>query len=305
MTYILSLPTSLPFYDALLGRSKALLAFLLRSFAVHCVNIMATEYTSLFGSAPLAQTPSISTSQITTPSTSTSQIATPPTTPPPSNIPFEKYVVDVNGDLYLEIGEAQYLNGGPCKRPMEFRVDSKALARASPVFMKMLYGSFAESKKPDEPGDRKWTIKLPDDNSLDMSTLIYIMHCKFDLVPLAMTIDGLYGIAVLTDKYDCTALVRPWIRSWLDTSGAHVSNTSLGNIRRVSWIAWEYGDQSLFEKVAKELIVHSVNSFPVIFNTSLEPNGLQGTYSQENMRIKIAKLTISDRFGGVTAPGSS
>lgn len=295
MTYILSLPTSLPFYDALLGRSQALLAFLLRSFAVHCVNIMAAEYTSLFGSAPLAQTPS----------TSTSQITTPPATPLPSNIPFEKYVVDVNGDLYLEIGEAQYLNGGPCKRPMEFRVDSKALARASPVFMKMLYGSFAESKKPDEPGDRKWTIKLPDDNSLDMSTLIYIMHCKFDLVPLAITIDGLYGIAVLTDKYDCTALVRPWIRSWLDTSGAHSSHTNAPTLRRISWIAWEYGDQNLFEKVAKALILYSVTSFPGIFHNSLEPNGLQGMYSQENMGINMVKLTISYRFGDITAPGSS
>lgn len=227
---------------------------------------MAAEYTSLFGSAPLAQTPS----------TSTSQITTPPATPLPSNIPFEKYVVDVNGDLHLEIGEAQYLNGGPCKRPIEFRVDSKALSRASPVFMKMLYGSFVESKKPDEPGDRKWTIKLPDDNSLDMSTLICIMHCKFDLVPLAITIDGLYGIAVLTDKYDCTALVRPWIRSWLDTSGAHSSHTNAPTLRRISWIAWEYGDQNLFEKVAKALILYSVTSFPGIFHNSLEPNGLQG-----------------------------
>ncbi|KAK7750172.1 hypothetical protein SLS62_007923 [Diatrype stigma] len=268
---------------------------------------MAEQNTSILGSAS-AEEPRASSSISTTDTATTPAPNAHPTTDKvkqPSQTPDQEIVckqalmlkqtielttVDPNGDLYLRVGQVTCQSSlwwhpgeeGPHDhtRTQEYRVDSRALSRTSPVFMKMLYGPFSESNKSSE--DEKWRVALPDDNVKAMGTLLDIMHCRFVKLPAitnAINLEHIYEIAVLTDKYDCTSLVRPWSSSWLGAASALVPKANISDLEMISWVAWEYGDQKLFEKVTKHMIIHlgGFSSY-CFFKHTLEPNGLSGMY---------------------------
>ncbi|KAI0477142.1 hypothetical protein GGR56DRAFT_691413 [Xylariaceae sp. FL0804] len=131
-----------------------------------------------------------------------------------------------------------------------FVVCSRALARASPVWKRMLYGGFAESQRRPASldssssssfdatttttttttsgggGGGHWTVELPEDDAGAMATLLHIVHGRFGQLPRwagcadarcggAIPTAALYRLAVLTDRYDLAGALRPWARAWL------------------------------------------------------------------------------------------
>ncbi|KAH6845568.1 hypothetical protein B0I37DRAFT_188465 [Chaetomium sp. MPI-CAGE-AT-0009] len=112
-------------------------------------------------------------------------------------------VFDPRGDLRLVVGADQVV----------FQVCSRALARSSPVWEKMLYGSFAEGKAQQEGCD--WEIPLPEDRPEGLRTLCVVVHSKFDELPLEITHDELRYLTVLADKYDMTSSLKPFWRNWV------------------------------------------------------------------------------------------
>ncbi|KAI1078741.1 hypothetical protein F5B20DRAFT_582091 [Whalleya microplaca] len=218
----------------------------------------------------------------------------------------KKVIIDANGDLLLQVGgDKCFLSSSGTKETytdaMEFLVDSKALSRASRVFMKMLYGNFAESKKAHLSHDKSWRVMLPDDNVKAMTTLLHIMHCQFDEVPTPtdpISLENMYQIAVLTDKYDCTRLIRPWAKSWLAKTATHLPNATITILERISWVAWEYGDRLLFETTARRLVLSLTTSGgqlgtaspPIFFSSTLEPDGFKDLVLQHRTGAIAALL---------------
>lgn len=151
--------------------------------------------------------------------------ATPPTTPPPQR----PYYFDFKGDLRLEMPERQ-----------PYIVCSRALSRVSPVFDKMLYGRFAESKA---EANGEWLVQLPEDDPTAMPLLLNIIHGRFSDVVHPRTEQELFEITVLTDKYDLTHLLRPWGQSWLMK---HCNGARRTHHSRI-WIAWEFGNTTIFQ----------------------------------------------------------
>lgn len=142
---------------------------------------------------------------------------------------------DDDGDLYLLVGAARH----------SYRVCSRALSRASPVFSRMLYGGFAESK----PARGTWTVALPEDNAIAFYTLMNIIHGRFAKVPAQVDRDRLLQITILTDKYNMTEVLRPWSRQWIEPL---VSEFSDGRgYEACLWISWELGHVALFRKTVK------------------------------------------------------
>ncbi|KAK7911814.1 hypothetical protein PG985_014295 [Apiospora marii] len=93
--------------------------------------------------------------------------------------------------------------------PVTFRVCSRTMARSSPVWKKMLYGGYAESK----PKDRDWIVEIPDDDVLAVEFFLNTIHTRFEKVPPfneTPELDHLYRIAVVADKYDMIRFLRPW-----------------------------------------------------------------------------------------------
>ncbi|RYO75804.1 hypothetical protein DL766_000185 [Monosporascus sp. MC13-8B] len=97
--------------------------------------------------------------------------------------------LDQRGDLKLRVG----LPGDATSNP--FLVCPRALARISPVFDRMLYGSFAEAK----PADSKdWIADLIADDPAPLAIFLRTAHCRFKEVPGTLTIDGLCALTTPT-----------------------------------------------------------------------------------------------------------
>ncbi|KUI74519.1 hypothetical protein VM1G_10091 [Cytospora mali] len=150
---------------------------------------------------------------------------------------------DVDGDLRLDVGEND--------KVQRFKVCSKTLSRASKVFKAMLYGNFVESK-PDSPG-HEWVVELPEDDPKSLATVLYIIHNTFSKVPNAVTRDELFGITVLTNKYDMTEILRPWATEWLKPYNPDARLLGQKGDEALLWIAWELGYTELFERALSHL----------------------------------------------------
>lgn len=146
---------------------------------------------------------------------------------------------DNDGDLVLHVGS----------RPSKYRVCSKTLARSSPVFKKMLFGGFAESRP---SGSAEWIVELPDDRSKAMGTFLSIIHGTFHAIPSQMSLGALYSLLTLTEKYDATALVRPWAHSWTRNVSCETHEPKL------LCIAWELGDAALFGSTMAVMIENCI-----------------------------------------------
>ncbi|KAI1635850.1 hypothetical protein F4809DRAFT_642080 [Biscogniauxia mediterranea] len=165
--------------------------------------------------------------------------------------------IDEDGDLTLQVGECQCsrigekMQGGHKKELSygAFTVCSKALSRASPVMKKMLYGGFSESKN---SGNHPWTIRLPGDNPKALEVILNIIHLRFDQVSSSVTtFDDIYDITVLTDKYDLTRVIRPWVGEWRNiTMEGKLPQLASQTIERYFekrlWIALELGNLNDF-----------------------------------------------------------
>ncbi|KAK7754456.1 hypothetical protein SLS62_003476 [Diatrype stigma] len=174
--------------------------------------------------------------------------------------------IEAHGDLCLKVGVNQCLidsdendEGHGHKHAVIYTVDSRAVSRASSVWRAMLNGAFAESSRPDPNSNEKWTVELPDDDPTPMLIILNIIHNRFDEVPRgaeSLSVDELYDLTVLTDKYDLTRLLFPWVKQWTAPLEDYVSQLIEGQptelcqiLEKLLWIAWELGDDRLFDEV--------------------------------------------------------
>ncbi|SMR64265.1 unnamed protein product [Zymoseptoria tritici ST99CH_3D1] len=116
---------------------------------------------------------------------------------------------------------------------------------AKMVEYRMVMGS-EESKE-----DERMKIDLSDDDPIALSILLYISHLRFEMVPSFLSLKQLFALSVLTDKYEATRMVRPWIAHWLSIWNFASMETKVANV----WIAWEFGLLGDFERIATALVL--------------------------------------------------
>lgn len=137
-----------------------------------------------------------------------------------------------------------------------FLVCSRAMARISPVFDRMLYGSFAEAKPTDADAAKDWVVDLPVDDPPSLAILSRIAHGHFAGVPKAITIDGLYSLTVLTNYYDATQALMPWVDTWL-TSVEEILRDADALMPKFLWVTWELGQKKLFRTTARRILTEA------------------------------------------------
>ncbi|SPJ90332.1 uncharacterized protein FTOL_13213 [Fusarium torulosum] len=100
-------------------------------------------------------------------------------------------------------------NGDP--NEIEFRVSTKHLCIASPVFSKMIRGNFQES----QPNDKGFLeIKATDWNTRALLILLDIIHGHHRQVPRKLDLDTVAQIGLLVDYYDCLEIVQVFFDHW-------------------------------------------------------------------------------------------
>ncbi|KAK2044248.1 hypothetical protein LZ31DRAFT_566043 [Colletotrichum somersetense] len=173
--------------------------------------------------------------------------------------PNEPIVYDEDGDLTILVG--------PEPDVPQYRVDSKTLSRSSPVFKKMLFGGFAESR----PSNGKdWVVHLPDDDFSSMEIIFSIAHGVFEDVPTSISVHDLYTLLAHTEKYDSTHLLRPWAKLWSD----YLVLTRDRTEPKLLCVAWGLGDEDLFREMVRAIANNCL--IDADGNVFYGPSGLSG-----------------------------
>ncbi|KAF5510771.1 hypothetical protein CGCS363_v002496 [Colletotrichum siamense] len=161
--------------------------------------------------------------------------------------PTPTTIFDSKGDLHLVVG-SDVRDGDPST----FLVCSKTLARASPVFDRMLFGPFAESRPSSESSKQEpaWVVHLPEDDPDHMEAVLNILHFNFKDIPRRFTPPIFSGMIVIADKYDCIGIFKLWVTSCMPHAlfGHRISP------KFALHIAWQLGDIRKF-KIAMAVIV--------------------------------------------------
>ncbi|TGO33553.1 hypothetical protein BHYA_0240g00120 [Botrytis hyacinthi] len=154
--------------------------------------------------------------------------------------------LDPWGDLTLRIG--------PDGATDDYIVCPRTLARASPVFERMLYGGFAEREPSTGAAVGEWIVRLPEDNSITMGLFLSMIHGNYDETLQDLSLDEIYHLTVVVHYYDATKVLRPWAEIWINHVASLVEDVNTPMLR-VLWIAWELGSISLFRIVSRHILL--------------------------------------------------
>ncbi|KAL8678196.1 MAG: hypothetical protein Q9224_007136, partial [Gallowayella concinna] len=144
---------------------------------------------------------------------------------------MEPIPIDANADLTLVIGVDE--------EAKKFRVSSKAMSLASPVWRAMLSpkSGFKEASLDHED------IPFPEDSPQAVFIVFLICHMRFQDVPETLEFEQLVDVCAVCDKYDCVSLLRPWLSKWVEPWKKSVTRSGF---EEWAYIAWVIGEYALF-----------------------------------------------------------
>ncbi|KAF2135810.1 uncharacterized protein K452DRAFT_158783 [Aplosporella prunicola CBS 121167] len=154
---------------------------------------------------------------------------------------------DPNGDVRLLVPAPTPDSEETAKT---FIVSSRVMGLACNAWDRMLNGHFKESQGAGADGDVR-EVAFPDDDAAALMVLLNIIHLRFKEVPYQLPFATLVELAVLTDKYDLTTLVRPWYFTWMAGMQGHLLAPGF---EQWLWVAWEFGHLDNFKTLADHLV---------------------------------------------------
>lgn len=158
----------------------------------------------------------------------------------------ELFEIDSTGDLLLDVSSPTSTR--------RIRVSSKALCLASPVFRAMLAPSspFLEAQAIHSNPTAPFEMYLEDDDYASLRLLMSVIHLRTRSVPATITVDALYRLAIVCDKYDAAEIFVPWVDIW---TRAFTDITQKPGYERWFAISWVFRLGSIFTKVTRQLVV--------------------------------------------------
>ncbi|KAK0119384.1 hypothetical protein ONS95_010836 [Cadophora gregata] len=163
-------------------------------------------------------------------------------------------------------------------------VATQAMVLASPVWEKFIFPPWSnESSKVKE-------IDFSGDDGEAMLILLNIAHLQFCYVPNELHYLLLYQIAILCEQYDCHAILKPWLESWLKNEP-----NDLYAIGKEEWIyiAWAFGRENYFRSKATLLLLHielHQDGSPFVFYGTKVSEVMPDKFLENIMVIREAKI---------------
>ncbi|EKD17459.1 uncharacterized protein L3040_005062 [Drepanopeziza brunnea f. sp. 'multigermtubi'] len=118
------------------------------------------------------------------------------------------------------------------------KVITSAMMLASPIWGELLQNHPVQE------------LTFTNDNGEALLILLRIAHLRFGAIKPTYEPPELFEIAILCEKYNCASLVKPWLGSWLPLE----SWATILNDDRWLYIAWAFGREIMFRKVAKGIV---------------------------------------------------
>lgn len=157
--------------------------------------------------------------------------------------PEGKIMVDEDGDLWIACRGGRLL------------VSSKTLCLSSGVFRAMLGKShFRQSTEPAAAEDGIEMLPLDDDDFESLRTICNIIHLQSDKVSPSVSLDHLYQLAILCDKYDLRQALGLWPKKW---AAGHIPFTGSPPWDKWIRISYAFGDKDIFAQATRWLILNS------------------------------------------------
>ncbi|KAI1660622.1 hypothetical protein F4813DRAFT_299466 [Daldinia decipiens] len=195
---------------------------------------------------------------------------------------------DRRGDVKLRIGHDHD------SKAVVFTVCSRSLARASPVFDRMLYGSFSEGWSNQAKDAEDWIVNLPEDKPAAMAVLLSVTHAHFEQIPKTPSVDELYDLTVLSHFYDVTRTLGPWSNKWMATV-EKLERESRELMPKVLWISWEMGWKNNFSALSRRMVLECEAA---IFSTSTDQIQYPPDIIERISKIRVQTIrALLDIFG--------
>ncbi|KAF2497605.1 hypothetical protein BU16DRAFT_319275 [Lophium mytilinum] len=157
---------------------------------------------------------------------------TPPKPSTPEPITPEPVTLANPSDLTLIVGPLG----------QSIHVSRGALRLASPVWNTMFSDQWAESSKKE--------VQFPDDDPEALLIVLGIAHLRFKERPKVLLYRQLVELAVICDKYDTVAVIRPFLQEWI---GYEEMKVGPGTEEWI-FVAWTFGIRDKFVNGVQDLV---------------------------------------------------
>ncbi|KAG6220834.1 hypothetical protein E4U25_000908, partial [Claviceps purpurea] len=193
--------------------------------------------------------------------------------PEPIAPAIESSVPRDSGEAHDDKGELEEIH---------FRLSSRHLALASPVFKTMLNGSWKESARAldrsnNGSGKTRAPLQLGFDSQVRFELtakdwddevfliLMNIIHGRNALVPLSSDLITLVKMSVLVDYYQCQEVTQVIVGLWIDDLSDELPRSY--NPECVMWmfVSWVFSRGEIFEEMTKVAIRTSVGGLGTIY----------------------------------------
>ena len=102
-------------------------------------------------------------------------------------------------------------------------------------------------------------VHFAEDDAAAIILILRIAHLQFRELPDSLDFHQLISLAVVCDKYDTTALIRPWIEQWKNPWSDSFTFKNAQGYDEILFFVWTFGDLATYENVAKGLIRNSTS----------------------------------------------
>ena len=135
-----------------------------------------------------------------------------------------------------------------------FRVSSRHLILASPVFKAALTGGWKEA----DASNGELQISAEDWDTKAMTVVLNAIHGHYRRVPTMVTLEMLAKIAIIVDYYAVHEAMQLLGPIWIDHLRKSLPTTAQSKRDIASWIciSWVFGDAGIFMHVTQVAIQH-------------------------------------------------
>ncbi|KAG6260864.1 hypothetical protein E4U47_006980 [Claviceps purpurea] len=161
-----------------------------------------------------------------------------------------------------------------------FRLSSRHLALASPVFQTMLNGSWKESAPSSDQSNGSGKTWAPLQNGPDCpvryeltatewDTKVFLLfmnmiHCRNKLVPLSIDLTTLVKMAILVDYYQCEEATQLAAGLWIGNLSGKLPISYGRDCVAWMFVSWVFSRSDIFEKMTKLAIRGSTGGLGTI-----------------------------------------